>query len=114
MRSPQVVDQYPFPPGSCVVCQSQNAPGIDTMTNYVLRGMDAGRCYVCGRCVGTFASLLGYVDPESAGALELEIARLKENQGELERELAQAREEQVKVVPLADLAEAVAARREQD
>ena len=107
MRTPQVTDSYPLFPGSCMACQSQNAPGIDTFVDVGVERAQFGRLYLCGRCVGTFAQLLGHVDGDTHAEMRTELAMHKARIVELEDDLEVARAEQTRVVKVDDLRELI-------
>lgn len=100
--------------GMCARCGSQAHPVIDTMADILIaRGgaIDHGRLYMCGRCVREAAALTGHLTPEEAEGLTERLNELSERIKTLKQSLEEATAEQVKVVPVTELAALVAEAR---
>lgn len=66
-------------PGHCRLCQSAVVPVVDTQRDYDSDGIGGGggALKICANCVGTMASLMGWVHPSAKEDFEERIERLE-------------------------------------
>lgn len=83
----QLLTSYVNAPGHCRLCQSCVTPVVDTQRDYDSDGF-GGVLYICQNCVGTLASLMGWVHPSSKIDYENDIADRNELIDRLEVESA--------------------------